>query len=210
MHLMKARLRGFDDVPVYSCPICGKRFERPRQVTGHVAGKHSFKPRLLPVSINVDGLTPYQVGCLAGYLDAGGGIQVTRTTRESRECTIALHPTVYFTSGNRESLEAMRTLLMTGSMVVAHQKPGYHDTYALHITGMNNIRKLLLRMLPQITIKRRQAEIMLQYCASRMNHISEKDRHYSSAELELYSAMIQANRKGGKITANSREFDKGG
>jgi hypothetical protein len=195
--------------PAYRCPICGKIFERPRQVTGHLAGKHSNKPRLLRPSIDVDSLQPHQLGYIAGFLDGEGGVQITKTTREGREYTIALHPTVYFTNTNRESVETLRGWLRTGSTVVSHQKRGYKDTYILHITGMGNIVRLLTCLLPYLIIKRRRAEILLEYCRSRTERKPGENRHYSLTELELYSALIQANRKGGKNNANSRESDKG-
>jgi hypothetical protein len=195
--------------PAYACPICGKRFERPRQVPGHVAGKHSNRPRLLRPSIEVGGLQPHQVGYLAGFLDGEGGIQITKSTREGREYTIALHPTVYFTNTNRQSIETMQGWLRTGSMIVAHQKKGYRDTYVLHVTGMRNIKQLLLCLLPHLIIKRRQAEIMLEYCHSRMKRKPGENRHYSLAELGLYTSLIQVNRKGGKSNANTRESDEG-
>lgn len=201
--------RDADEGLAYACPLCGKRFGKPRQVTGHLAGKHSNRPRMLMPSIQVDGLQPHQLGYLAGFLDGEGGIQITRSTREGRDYTIALHPTVYFTNTNRESLETMQRWLRTGSMIVAHQKKGHRDVYVLHVTGMRNIELLLLCLLPHLIIKRRQAEIMLEYCHSRMERKPGGNRRYSLAELGLYTSLIQVNRKGGKNNANSRESDEG-
>jgi hypothetical protein len=155
---------------------------------------------MLMPSIEVVHLQPQQIGYLAGFLDGEGDIQITKSTREDREYTIALHPTIYFTNTNRESPETMRGWLRTGSMIVAHQKEGYRDGYILHTTGMKNIEVLLVCLLPYLIIKRSQAKIMLEYCHSRMERKPHGDRHYSLAELGLYTSLIQLNRKGGKVT----------
>ncbi len=172
-----------------------------------MAGKHSNKPRHLRPSINVENLQPSQLGYIAGFLDGEGGIQITKTARKQRSYPIALHPCVYFTNTNRTVIESMKEWLNSGSMVVSHSKKGYRDTYILHVTGMQNIVLLLSRLLPFLIIKPKQARLLIEYCQSRMLHHHGTDRHYSQAELELYSALIQANKKGGKASANSREFD---
>jgi hypothetical protein len=194
----------------FNCPICGKGFERADQLRGHIPGKHSNLPRFLRPSIDIEGLGPYQIGYVAGFLDGEGGIQITRTRRRQREYTIALHPCVYFTNTNRKVIERIKTWVKSGIMVVSHSKKGYRDTYILHVTGLQNIIILLQCLHPHLITKQKQADLLLEYCKDRIEYRKRVDRHYAQAELQLYSALIQANKKGGKVTANSRKSDQGG
>jgi hypothetical protein len=92
-------------------------------------------------------------------------------------------------------------------MIVARQRPGHKDLFVLHVTGITNIKLLLTALQPYLIIKKVQAQIVLEYCDSRLNAFGKVGRRYSAHELELYSGLIQANRKGGKVTANSRKPD---
>jgi hypothetical protein len=68
----------------YRCKYCGAVFEGKRQVIGHQVGKHVKGPRLRNANIKVDGLTAFQIGYIAAFLDGEGGIQITKTMRKDR------------------------------------------------------------------------------------------------------------------------------
>ncbi len=181
----------------YRCKFCGAVFEGKRQVIGHQVGKHVKGPRLGNAKINVDGLTDFQIGYIAAFLDGEGGIQITRTMRKDRAYKLALHPCVYFTNTNREAIETLRTWLSAGC-IVKGTKEGYKPAYALHVTGIRNIVSLLTVIRPYLIIKAARADTMLQFCKSRLAHYAGKDRQYTEEELSLYTALKALNERGVK------------
>ncbi len=177
---------------------------------GHVVGKHAGKPRLLKTTISVAHLTAAQRGYLAAFLDGEGGIQITKSLREGRRRRIALHPVVYFTNSNYDAINTVRRWLKAGVVVVRRDRRGYRPCYALHITGIRNITRLLIALSPLLIIKKRQAELMLDFCKSRASFRGENGRRYSPREIRLYRSLKRLNMKHrGKIHANSWVTDKG-
>jgi hypothetical protein len=194
----------------YACSFCGVTFEKKRQMTGHEAGRHIKGPRLSKSTVRVDGLTDLQIGYLAAYLDGEGGIQITRTTRKDREYTIALHPVVYFTNTNRESIDTLKQWISAGTTVVARQREGRKPGFVLHVTGTKNVLVLLGCLRPHLIIKASRADVMLRYCSSRASHLRGKERRYTEEELSLYTTLKTLNERRVKSNANARISDKGG
>ena len=135
-------------------------------------------------------------------------VQTTRGKRKGRRYEIALHPTVHFNSTNGKVLAAIRAQLGEGTMIVARQRPGHRELNVLHVTGTANVSRLIECLKPSLVIRSAQADISVECRESRLQRLSSTVRQYSASELELYSSLIQANRKGGKATANSRESDE--
>lgn len=194
----------------YPCRFCGQVFEGRRQVAGHEAGKHVKGPRLQNATINLGGLSGHQVGYLAAFLDGEGGIQITRTARKDREYTLALHPCVYFTNTNQESIETLREWIGAGCVVRAKEKEGYKLKFILHVTGTKNIIELLELLRPYLIIKKAQAHVILQYCKSRADHYMGHSRRYTEEELSLYTALKALNQRGVRSNANPRKSYEGG
>ena len=163
-----------------------------------MSGKHLKKLGLKNAHIVVDKLSDVQKGYLSAFLDGEGGIQVTRSTRKGREYTIALHPTVYFTNTNLEAIQSLRDWLSCGTIVRRVDKIHEKDSYILHVTGTRNILALLKVVRPYLIIKKRQADLLIEYCESRLGHYRGGDRRYNTRELEIYTELKRINMKGGK------------
>jgi hypothetical protein len=181
----------------YRCKYCGAVFEGKRQVIGHQVGKHVKGPRLRNAKIKLDGLTAFQIGYIAAFLDGEGGIQITKTMRKDRAYKLALHPCVYFTNTNLEAIETLRSWFSAGC-IVKSTKEGYRPNYALHVTGIRNIVSLLTVVRPYLIIKAARADTMLRFCKSRLSHYAGKDRKYSEEELSLYMTLKALNERGVK------------
>src|SRR5271169_2968506 len=125
--------------PELTCDECGASFAKPRQLSGHVIGKHVRRLGLKNASIRVESLSAFQIGYISAFLDGEGGIQITRTQRKDREYTVALHPTVYFTNTCRASIDAIRAWISVGTMVTTRTREGRKDMYVLRVTGVRNI-----------------------------------------------------------------------
>ena len=189
----------------YVCMYCGKEFKTGREVLGHAVGKHINSPRLRQSTIIVDKLSLQQRGYLAAFLDGEGGIQITKSFRKGRRRRLSLHPVVYFTNSNLHVIRTIKTWLGAGAIIVARQREGYRPQYVLHITGVRNIRRLLRSILPFLIVKRKQAELMLEFCGSRERPKIGEGRKFTQREIRLYRGLKNLNLKHrGKLRANSR------
>lgn len=183
----------------FACNICGRMFESRRQLSGHRTGKHSRKLGLANAHIHVENLSESQKGYLAAFLDGEGGIQLTRTFRHGREYKLALHPCVYFTNTDGNVVMRLRSWLGCGCVTRRRTKnPVHKDTFALSITGTRNVLALLTTLRPYLIVKRRRADLLVEYCESRLSHYRSGDRRFNRKELRLYTKLRRLNMKGGK------------
>ena len=186
---------GKKDDKRFFCIYCGKSFVTGRQVLGHAVGKHTGKPRLRDTTISVTHLSTAQRGYLAAFLDGEGGIQITRSSRKGRQYALSLHPVVYFTNTNLEVIQTLRNWLRAGVMILSRQREGYRDVHVLHITGIRNIMRLLTSLAPYLIVKKRQADLMLAFCRSRLSPRGPEGRRFNAEELRLYRALKRLNLK---------------
>ena len=147
--------------------------------------------------IKVEGLTDAQKGYIAAFLDGEGGIQITQSLRHDREYPIALHPDVYFTNTNGRAIHAIRNWLGGGSISRRRGKGSHRDTYVLTISGVNCILQLLETIRLLLIIKARRADLMMEFCTSRISHYRGKGRRFTQRELRLYTLVKRLNERGG-------------
>jgi LAGLIDADG-like domain len=181
----------------FECLICGKAFKSNRQLAGHRAGKHREHVGVKSATINVTYLTSAQKGYIAAFLDGEGGIQITRSYRKDREYKTALHPDVYFTNTNEEVIRTIRKWLGGGSITRRRERENHKDTYVLTISGVKSILQLLEAVRPHMIVKGRRADLMMEFCKSRISHNRGKGRRYTENELRLYRAIKKLNKRGG-------------
>lgn len=184
----------------FVCEKCGARFASGRGVSGHRVGKHIRRLGLANAHIQIEGLREVQVGYLAAFLDGEGGIQLTRNFRKARKYRLALHPCVYFTNTNEEAISRLRGWLGCGCVTRRRQRDRRHkDTLALSITGTRNVLLILRLLNPYLVIKRKQAELLIRFCESRLSHYRSGDRRFNREEVRIYTELKRLNMKGGKI-----------
>ncbi len=172
-------------------------FTSNRRLAGHRAGKHREHVGVKACAIYVKYLTSAQKGYIATFLDGEGGIQITRSYRKDREYTTALHPDVYFTNTNEEVIRTIRKWLGGGSITRRRERGDHKDTYVLTISGVKSILELLETIRPFLIVKAKRADLMMEFCRSRISHNRGKKRIFTENELRLYSAIKKLNRKGG-------------
>jgi hypothetical protein len=195
-------------IGVFECSKCGAVFPTARKLAGHRAGKHRVHAGVKPCAIRVDSLSGTQLGYIAAFLDGEGGIQITRSTRKDREYPIALHPDVYFTNTNKEVIYTLKKWLGGGTITRRKGRRNHSDTYVLTISGVRCILVLLESIRPLLIVKARRADLMMEYCRSRLAHYRGKGRRFTKNELRLYTAIKRLNlRRGGVDNANARIAD---
>ena len=183
----------------FECAVCGKLFTSNRRLAGHRAGKHREHAGVKACTINVQDLSSGQRGYIAAFLDGEGGIQITRSYRKDREYTTALHPDVYFTNTNEEVIRTIRKWLGGGSITRRPERVDHKDSYVLTISGVNSILQLLEAIRPYMIVKVKRADLMIEYCKSRISHNRGKGRTFTENELRLYRAIKKLNRRGGGV-----------
>jgi len=179
------------------CSICGARFLTTRQLAGHHAGKHRQHIGVKASQVHVERLSDWRKGYIAAFLDGEGGIQITLSHRKDRAYTLALHPDVYFTNTNEEVIRRIREWLGGGSIARRREQGNRKDTYVLTISGVNSILQLLQAVRPMLIVKANRADIMMDFCRSRLSHNRGKGRRFTRSELRLYNALKRRNRRGG-------------
>ena len=134
---------------------------------------------------------------MAAFLDGEGGIQITATKRKDRVYTLALHPDVYFTNTNEQVMNTIRDWLGGGTLTRRKAKLGHNDTYVLTVSGVRSILGLLQTIQPMMIIKAERANLMMEFCKSRLSHNRGKGRRFTKYELRLYTSIRQLNKRGG-------------
>jgi len=195
LRIVHSRLPDID----FRCAICGASFSSNRRLAGHRAGAHRKHVGVKATSITTDKLTEAQKGYIAAFLDGEGGIQVTRSFRKNREYALALHPTVYFTNTNRAVIIMIGRWLGGGTITRRKGDAGHNDTYVLSISGVRSILQLLETIRPMLVVKARRADLMMEFCRSRISHNRGKGRRFTTYELRLYTAIRRLNRRGGGV-----------
>ena len=181
----------------FSCVRCGAGFASMRQLAGHRAGKHRQHVGVRVSGIHAERLSEKQKGYIAAFLDGEGGIQITRSYRKDREYTLALHPAVYFTNTNEAVIRTIREWLGGGSITRRTEKGNHNDTFVLTISGVRSILQLLESIRPELIVKAKRADVMMEFCRSRLSHNRGKGRMFTRSELRLYSALRRLNQRGG-------------
>jgi hypothetical protein len=138
-------------------------------------------------SINVYNLAEAQKGYLAAFIDGEGGIQVTRSLRRDREYSLALHPDVYFTNTNEAVIRTIRNWLGGGSVTRRPAKENNSDTYVLTISGVKSILELLEAIRPMLIVKAERADLMIEYCRSRISQQGKRPKVHQERAKTIYS-----------------------
>lgn len=173
-------------------------------MAGHRAGKHREHVGVKVCSIHVENLSDWQKGYIAAFLDGEGGIQITVSHRTDREYSTALHPDVYFTNTNEEVIRAIRHWLGGGSITKRRERNGRKDTFVLTISGVKSILQLLEAIRSMLVVKAERADLMMDFCRSRISHNRGKGRRFTENELRLYTAVKRQNRRGGGVIERQR------
>lgn len=169
-------------------------------MVGHRAGKHRNHVGVNPVTIHVESLEDWQKGYIAAFLDGEGGIQITRSERRDREYRIALHPAVYFTNTYQAAIRTIHLWLGGGSVTLRRGSERHRDTLVFTVSGVRSILRLMETIRPFLLIKAKRADLMIEFCKSRVSHNKGKGRSFTESELRLYTSIKELNIKGGTKT----------
>jgi hypothetical protein len=135
-------------------------------------------------------LTDIDKGYLAGFLDGEGSIGFTY--RKDRH---GYTPTVIFSNSDKSVLEWIRNRIGGILTRESRRNPHHKDGYKLYFRSRADILPLLRTLLPHLKVKKKQAELMIQFCESRLNR-KVQNSPLTVEELKIIKEVSKLNKRG--------------
>jgi len=141
-------------------------------------------------------MNPAEAGYFAGFLDGEGTIGVYRGRRKENRSGIRFQTVLRLCNTDFAALEAIQRMCGNGriAQVTAPKNPNYRTGYILTFSS-SQITHLLPQLIPYLVIKKRQAELALEFQLSIVSgrNISA-DREIAANE--AYASTRRMNAKG--------------
>jgi len=134
-------------------------------------------------------MSDFDRGYISAFLDGEGHIAVRKYSNTNSQRLFK--PRVGFTNNNKEVLDWIRTRL-GGNLHLQGRKS---HTYQLDIESVQMAYRVLKFLEPSLKIKRRQAQLVLEFCESRRSH-NFHNHPYTERELEIVGEIKSLNSGG--------------
>jgi len=158
-------------------------------------------------SVSPLNLTCVERGYLAGILDGEGCLQIIKDKR--RVGFGRLRPYVYIASNTLELLKKIQKMLGSGSIYERKkQKPNHKIGYTLVTYRMKDMYMMLKEVFPFMIVKRRHAELILEFLDIRKLQtrkvikgsggriLGTKSPLSTKREIEIYNELRKINKRG--------------
>lgn len=145
-------------------------------------------------------LSDFERGWIAGLIDGEGSITINAEKRSHRySLGFSLRPNVSIANKNLELLKEVQYVIGDG-IITENQNSKGHKCYHWSLNGLFVIKSLLKQILPDLIVKRPLAELVLDFCNSRINNLKGKAKApYTAREIDIVRKVIELNKKGGKV-----------
>lgn len=110
-----------------------------------------------------------------------------------------IQPTISFFNTNVEVLRWIQSKIggsITSRINKHPDSKNVKKIYKLSITGMSDVYKVLKAIRNKLIVKRKQADLVIEYCKSRMSHKRPLKAPYTPFELKLFSQVRELNAQG--------------
>jgi len=155
-------------------------------------GAPPYRGHVVTQSIKM--LSEFEKGWISALIDGEGSISlhISRRPQNRRyKRDFAIQPIIMITNNNLELLEQVENII-GGGIVRQKYKPNpkWKPTYHWHLTGIRRLLSLLKQVTPHLIVKRKQAELMLKYCSSRLEKLNGTFyAGYTQEEIEMAHQM---------------------
>jgi len=137
---------------------------------------------------------------LAGLIDGEGSITILKASAKNE----LYKPRLDICSIHKPFLEEIAGLLETlgvKSFFLQERTipPNHSKAYHLIVAGQRRLLKLLPKLLPYLRLKRKQAELVIEYCLSRIQRSHKgpnPSRGLNQREKEIIAMIRELNRRG--------------
>lgn len=145
-------------------------------------------------------LNDAEAGYIAGIIDGEGSVRIQKQLHRDRRKSddyrrFRFVPYVQVANTSKELMNEMRAKIGFGLIFLNRSRGDkWKDCYAFVISTSAKIYPLLKRVSPFLIIKRRHAELLLEFCENRLRRLNQNES-YSKRDLELYELLRELNRK---------------
>jgi hypothetical protein len=141
----------------------------------------------------VKALSDFEKGWISALIDGEGSISlcIVRKPRKLRyKGDFALEPNITIVNNNLELLEKVKNVIGGGIVRQKYKNPTLKPTYHWYLTGIYRILSLLKQVAPHLIVKRKQAELMLNFCSYRIRKLNNSFyAGYTQEEIEMAHQM---------------------
>lgn len=130
-------------------------------------------------NINLDRIPEWQLGWLAGMIDGEGCLSIHKLGT----------PKVVIVS-TMPIGDVLTWMVGFGSFTIIDNGVGHKNLYNWHVTSVAGVYTLLSKLSPFLLMKRKQCDLMLEYCKGRLEDNLSKPREW------YYDEMKELNKKG--------------
>lgn len=129
---------------------------------------------------------------VAGIADGEGTITVA-IRKSPKNILPSMTPMVLFSNSNKALIDYLHPLLLGSTIKTVKETKIRKTVYQIQIAKLLDVEAILTQMLPYLIVKRRQAELVLEYCALR-----KKDSllSYNDRLFEIAKEVRRLNEKG--------------
>ena len=135
---------------------------------------------------------------LAGFLDGEGTFSIYRIKNRR---TPTLRPHICVANTNEEIIDWVKKTIGAGCLSKgrAKKKKNWKPYLTLDIYRFADIAGLIKQLLPFLKVKRKQAELLLEFCESRLRSlcgVRHNQAPYAKREYKIVDEVQQLNKKG--------------
>jgi hypothetical protein len=155
-----------------------------------------FRVAVIPPQTPLD-IRPTAAAYIAGFLDGEGTITIGRSMNTRRVKGMQFFPRAFFYNSDRPVLEWIQTTIseIPSALRVRNENkkrnPNGKDVLELKVASMKHIMRLLITIRPYLIIKARQADLVLEFCNTRILY-----SEYTPRDFEIVDALRALNRRG--------------
>jgi hypothetical protein len=156
-----------------------------------IAPRHGHGGRLATRTLSLEHLPPAERGYLAGFIDGEGYVSIAGRRPH------ALNPRVMIANTHLATMNYLASLLGAGTRVLERKRArAYHrQGYIILVDRMADVLHLLETVFPYMVTKRRQADLVMAFCRSRLARHGAREFQLSPEEWTLYEMVSQLNRR---------------
>jgi hypothetical protein len=157
------------------------------------AHKHGLR-KCGNIYIDLSKLSNTDLAYIAGLLDGEGTVTYQGYNEKSNGRKTAGGPIVQISNTHKPTINWLVSIFGYKMRFQCRNLEKHQQCYSARIFGWKNVLVFLRACYPYLRIKKKQAEVLMKLCQSRLKHLYQK--YYTSDELKLVEQLHTLNRHG--------------
>jgi len=134
----------------------------------------------------------FEIGYICGLIDGEGCIGLYK---QKNKGYVVLRPRISIYNTNHEVIYYAVSIL-GGKVEYAKKQSPERDIYLLRLSNTKLLMEILFRIKDKLIIKKQQAELLFEFCQSRLNGAMERGIGYTEREMQIYDKIKILNKRG--------------